>query len=143
MLELIRGQNSAIAVSCCMSLPTEDGVNDVQSGLCFTLLRCSTPVSCLLSPVSCFLFPVSCCCVVVPCCSSLLFFVRTNAMFFRSLFYLVASSIIGCIYRYLDFLQDYTQVIFNFLCKQSLAMDTPDFPNTGALVSSYNGTPGY
>ena len=143
MLELIRGQNSAIAVSCCMSLPTEDGVNDVQSGLCFTLLRCSTPVSCLLSPVSCFLFPVVVLLflVVVPCCSS----------FERNVFSVVV--LLGCIINYWLHLLGFptrlyiqifnTQVIFNFLCKQSLAMDTPDFPNTGALVSSYNGTPGY
>ena len=90
MLELIRGQNSAIAVSCCMSLPTEDGVNDVQSGLCFTLLRCSTPVSCLLSPVSCFLFPVVVLLflVVVPCCSS----------FERNVFSVVV--LLGCIINY-------------------------------------------
>lgn len=37
-----------------MSLPTEDGVNDVQSGLCCSVIR----LLCLLSPVD------------VPCCSS-------------------------------------------------------------------------
>jgi hypothetical protein len=129
MLELIRGQNSAIAVSCCMSLPTEDGVNDVQSGLCFTLLRCSTPVSCLLSPVSCFLFPVSCFLFPVVV---LLFLVvlRSNAMFFRSLFYLVAS-IIGCIY--LDFLQDY---IFKYSIRRLFSTFCASNPSLWTLLIS-------